>query len=253
MADKRLKWDAVGEHLYETGTSNVAIYPAASTIDGGPRHNGYDAGVAWNGCTGVTEKPSGGDETKLWADNIKYLSLRSAEDYGATITCYTFPKEFAECDGAVILEAAGGSKIMEVSQQPRKSFCLAWKTLVGNDLLGNDYGYKLHILYGCTTAPSERANSTVNESPSANEFSFEISTTPIDPDITISGKKLKATAHLVLDASAIPSGSSGDADRAKLATIEDWLFGTQGDSATDPQILMPNEIYAILYPSQVSG
>lgn len=250
-----LEWDKTGEHLYETGVSNVAIYPAASTSDGGPRRNGYMAGVAWNGCTGVTEKPSGGDETKLWADNIKYLSLRSAEDYGATITCYTYPKEFAECDGAVILDSAGGNPVLEVSQQPRKSFCLVWKTLVGNDLLGNDYGYKLHILYGCTTSPSERANSTVNESPSANEFSFEISTTPIDPNITVSGKKLKATAHLVIDVSAIPAGTSGDADRAKITTLEELLYGKQATtnpeaSAVDPQILMPGEIYAILYPAQ---
>lgn len=247
-----LEWDKVGEHLFETGTDHVVLYPAAPIATGGPRHNGYMAGVAWNGVTGVTEKPSGGDETKLWADNIKYLSLRSAEDFGATITAYTYPDEWYECDGSSIVTAASGINVMSVSQQPRKSFCLVYRTLIGNDLKGTDYGYKIHILYGCTTAPSEKANSTVNESPEANEFSWEISTTPVDPKITIDGKALKPTAHVVIDASKAITTT----DKAMITTIEEILFGKAADStvtpatdAIDAAVLMPNEIYAILNPT----
>lgn len=247
-----LTWDATGEHLYETGVDHVVLYPAASTASGGPGHNGYMAGVAWNGVTGVTETPSGGEETKLWADNIKYLSLRSAEDYGATITAYTYPDEWEECDGSAAVATSAGSAVMSIAQQPRKSFCLAFRTLIGNDLKGNDYGYKIHILYGCTTSPSEKTNSTVNESPEANEFSWEISTSPVDPKITIDGKALKPTARITLDSTKF----TGQGDSAKLTAIEEYLFGRAADStasptveARDAQILMPNEIYAILNPS----
>lgn len=244
-----LEWDKVGEHFYETGTDHVVLYPAADSSTGGPRANGYLDGVAWNGCTGVTEKPSGGDETKLWADNIKYLSLRSAEDFGATITAYTYPDEWMECDGSKIIVPQTGASLMSVSQQPRKGFCLVYRTLVGNDLQFNDFGYKIHVLYGCSTAPSEKANSTVNENPNANEFSWEISTTPIDPKITINGKALKPTAHVIIDAWKATSV----ADKAKITTIEELLFGKKGETPeadVPAQILMPNEIYGILYPTQ---
>lgn len=247
-----LEWDKTGEHLYETGIDRVVLYRAADSATGGPGSNGYLAGVAWNGCTGVTEKPTGGDETKLWADNIKYLSLRSAEDYGATITAYTYPTEWEECDGSALVTAETLAGVMSVSQQPRKSFALCFRTLVGNDLLGNDYGYKIHILYGCTTSPSEKTNSTVNESPSANEFSWEISTTPVDSKIST----LKPTARVVIDVAkvkAMPSGTEKTALLAKIATIEEKLYGKKGDATAQPavpdtpaQILLPNELYAIL-------
>ena len=258
MASERIiQWDKLGEHLYETGVDHVVLYPAGDTATDGPGHNGYLAGVAWNGITGITQKPSGGEETKLWADNIKYLSLRSAEDFGATITAYTYPVEWEACDGSFAITAETIAGIMSVSQQPRRTFGLAYRTLVGNDLLGNDYSYKLHILYGCTTSPSERANSTVNESPSANEMSWEVSTTPVDPNITISGKALKPTAHIEIDVSQIASLPSTDTHKAallaKIATIEDYLYGHTADSSASPaitelspQILLPNDIYTIL-------
>lgn len=258
----KLEWDKTGEHLYETGVSNVVLYKALDSATDGPGNNGYAAGVAWNGVTGVTETPSGGEETKLWADNIKYLSLRSAEDYGATITAYTYPDAWAECDGSAYIDVAGAFSsvdgVFQISQQPRKSFCIAFKTLVGNDLAGNDYGYKLHILYGCTTSPSEKTNSTVNESPEANEFSWEISTTPVDPQITISGKTLKPTGRIVIDAYKITNMTDGTAKTAameKLTTIENNLFGTDAAGATagiTAHVLLPSQIYAILNPT-VSG
>lgn len=260
----KLVWDAVGEHLYETGTDHVVLYKAADTPTGGERNTGYLAGVAWNGCTGVTETPSGGEETKLWADNIKYLSLRSAEDYGATITAYTYPVEWEECDGsaAIAIPAAGTGTaaipgVMTISQQPRKGFCLAFRTLVGNDQKGSDFGYKIHILYGCSTSPSEKANKTVNESPEANEFSWTISTQPIEPNLTVDGKVIKPTARIVLDVSQISRLASSDASRTaaltKIQLIEDYLFGRDADStaspaveALNPSILTPSEIYSIL-------
>lgn len=250
-----LEWDKTGEHLYETGVDRVVLYKAAASATDGPHHNGYQAGVAWNGCTGITEKPSGGDETKLWADNIKYLSLRSAEDYGATITAYTYPPEWEECDGSAFAVAGTDlnpilpAGVMSVSQQPRKSFALCFRTLVGNDLLGNEYGYKLHILYGCTTSPSEKTNSTVNESPSANEFSWEISTTPVDTKIDT----LKPTARVVIDVAKINAMANSTLRTdllEKVATIEDWLYGHtaegQGGTEQSAQVLLPDQIYAIL-------
>ena len=258
----KLSWDGTGEHLYETGVSNVVLYKAVASPTGGPGSNGYGNGVAWNGVTGITETPSGGEETKLWADNIKYLSLRSAEDYGATITAFTYPDAWAECDGSAYIDVAGAfaetTGVLQVSQQPRTSFCLAFKTIVGNDTKTNDYGYKLHLLYGCTTSPSEKTNSTVNESPEANEFSWEISTTPVDPQITIGGKALKPTGRVVIDAYKITNmtdGADKTAAMAKLTEIENNLFGTDTVGTTagiTAHVLLPNEIYAILNPT-VSG
>lgn len=259
----KLTWDATGAHLYETGVDHVVLYKALDSAIGGPGENGYGNGVAWNGVTGITETPSGGEETKLWADNIKYLSLRSAEDYGATITAYTYPDAWAECDGSAYIDVAGAfgetGGVLQISQQPRKGFCLAFRTIVGNDTAGNDYGYKLHILYGCTTSPSEKTNSTVNESPEANEFSWEVSTQPVDPKITISGKALKPTGRIVIDAYKITTMEDGQGKTdaiAKLTEIENNLFGTDTSGSIEgitPHVLMPNQIYAILTGTQVSG
>lgn len=248
----KLVYNAAGTRLYETGVSDVVLYVAANTPTGGEGNTGYMAGVAWQGCTGITETPSGGDETKLWADNIKYLSMRSAEDYGATVTAFMYPDEWAECDGSSLL----ADNILSVSQQPRKGFCLAFKTIVGSDQKGDDYGYKIHILYGCTTSPSERSNPTVNESPTATEFSWTLSTNPIDPKITVNGKKLKPTARIVIDVSKVTSmtdGAEKTAAMAKIKQIEDALWGVDADSTVEPaitgsnsKILMPNEVYTIL-------
>ena len=163
----RLTWDNAGERYYETGVKQGVLYPIQS--DGK-----YSLGVAWNGLTAVTESPSGAEATALYADDIKYLNLISNEEFGATIEAYTYPDEFAECDGSAAL--ADG---VMLGQQKRKTFGLCYKTTVGNDVDGNDYGYKLHLIYGCLAAPSEKAYATINDSPEAITFSWEVSTTPV--------------------------------------------------------------------------
>lgn len=196
----RLGWDQTGQHLYETGTDHGVVYPAAS--------NGtYPKGYAWNGITGWTESPSGADETALYADNIKYLSLRSAEEFGATLTAYTYPDAFADLDGSAAL--MDGVKIY---QQARKSFGLAIRTLIGNDIDSNDHGYLLHLVYGLTASPSERSYSTVNDSPEAIEFSWEMKSVPVN----VTGKK--PTSVITIDSTKI------SADR--LAALENVLYGT---------------------------
>lgn len=221
----KLVWDKTGERLYETGVKQGVVYPQKS--DGT-----YPKGVAWNGLTAVTESPSGAEATALYADDIKYLNLLSAEDFGATVEAYTYPDEFAECDGSA--EIADGVKI---SQQKRKAFGLCYKTTLGNDVLGNDHGYKLHIIYGAMAAPSEKAYATINDSPEAITFSWELTTTPV----SVTG--FKPTAHLVID--------STKADAQKLAALEAILYGKDptidgGEDGTDPRLPLPNEIATLM-------
>lgn len=213
----KLTWDKTGERYYETGVKNGVLYVYDSTA------KKYGNGVAWNGLTAVTESPSGAEATALYADDIKYLNLMSNEEFGATIEAYTYPDEFAECDGSVAL-AEG----VMIGQQKRKTFGLVYKTTVGNDVDGNDYGYKLHIIYGALAAPSEKAYATINDSPEAITFSWEISTTPVEV------KDNKPTASITID--------STKADKAKLATLEAQLFG--GES-TEPTLPLPDEIATI--------
>lgn len=194
----KLVWDQTGERLYETGVKNGVLYI--------PTNGVYDKGVAWNGLTAVTESPSGAEATALYADDIKYLSLMSTEEFGATVEAYTYPDEFAQCDGSASL-AKGAS----IGQQPRKTFGLSYKTTVGNDVDGNDYGYKLHLIYGALAAPSEKAYSTINDSPEAITFSWEITTTPVN----VTG--YKPTASITID--------STKADAEKLAALEKILYG----------------------------
>lgn len=198
----KLAWDQTGQHLYETGTDHCVVYPAAS--DGT-----YPEGVAWNGVTGWTESPSGADETALYADNIKYLSLRSAEEFGATLTAYTYPDEFAVLDGSASIEGLNGVRIY---QQARKSFGLAIRTLIGNDIDSNDHGYLLHLVYGLTASPSERGYSTVNDSPEAIEFSWEMKSVPVN----VTG--YKPTSIVTIDSTKVSA--------AKLADLEDIIYGT---------------------------
>ena len=216
-----LVWDETGDRLYETGVDHVALYPWNKT------EKKWDKGVAWNGITAITESPSGAEETALYADNIKYLSLRSIEELGATIEAYMYPDEFAECDGSAQL-AEGVS----IGQQPRKPFCLAYRTRLGNDTEYEDYGYKLHILYNATAAPSERAYNTINDSPEANTFSWELTTNPIAVD------GHKNTSLITIDSTKV--------DATKLKAIEDSLFGS---ADRDPQILLPADIATILSDS----
>ena len=213
----KLVWDQSGDRLFETGVSNGVLYVRNSAGE-------YPLGVPWNGLTAVTESPSGAEATPLYADNSKYLSLMSNEEFGATIEAYTYPDEFAECDGSAEL----GTGVM-IGQQTRKYFGLAYKTVIGNDTDGNAYGYKLHIIYGAQAAPSEKAYATINDSPEAITFSWELTTTPIE----VTG--FKPTASLVIDSTKI--------DAASLASIEALLFGTETAEASLPT---PNEILALL-------
>lgn len=205
-----LTWDQVGDHLYETGTDHGVVYPYDSA------NKEYGTGVAWNGLTGFTDNPSGADETKLWADNIKYVSMRAAEEYGGTITAYTYPDEFAECDGSAF---ADSKNIVAIGQQKRKSFGFSCRTLVGNDTDLNDHGYKLHLVYGASVSPSSKDFKTVNDSPDAIEFSWEFTTTPVDV-----GTAFKPTSHIVIDQSKIEENDQTAKDALKQ--LEDILYGT---------------------------
>lgn len=209
----KLAWDETSKRLYETGVRNGVLYPQAT--------NGtYPKGVAWNGLTAVTESPSGAEETALWADDIKYLSLRSAEEFGATVEAYTYPDEFAICDGSA--ELAEG---VIIGQQPRKPFGLSYRTVLGNDTELDAHGYKLHLIYGATASPSERAYQTVNDSPEAITFSWEMTTVPV----AVTGAK--PTACITIDSTKV--------DAAKLAALEKVLYGDENAEARLP---LPDEI-----------
>ena len=218
----KLTWDNTGERFYETGVKNVALY----VFDNTSGQKKYKDGVAWNGVTAISESPSGAEPTALYADDKKYLNLLSAEEFAASIEAYTYPDEFAECDGSASL-AEG----FTIGQQARSKFALAYKTTIGNDEAGNSLGYKLHIIYNCLAAPSEKAYNTINDSPEAITFSWEISTTPVT--FTINGKEY-STACITID--------SRTADPSKLAALETKLYGgTEPDSK--PTLALPDEIY----------
>ena len=222
VVTKRIEWDKSGERLYETGIEKGVLYPIS---------NGqYQKGVAWNGLTAFTESPSGAENTDLYADNIKYLSMQSAETFGGTIEAYMYPDEFAECDGSA--NVADG---VTIGQQTRKTFGLCYKTTIGNDVDGNGYGYKLHIIYGALASPSEKAYATINDSPEAITFSWEITTTPVN----VTGAK--PTASLVID--------STKADPTKLAALEDILYGKDGDGSAEPRLPLPDEIKTLMAKS----
>lgn len=216
----RLVWDATGDRLYHTGVDHCVLYPWDNNA------NDYGTGVAWNGITAINESPSGAEANPLYADNIKYLNLISAEDFGATVEAYTFPNEWYECDGSGAI-APG----VYINQQNRKTFGLVYRTILGNDTLGDKYGYEIHIIYGGKAAPSERANNTVNDSPEAQTMSWEISTVPA----AVSAAGMKPTAHLKIDSTLC--------DPAKLALLEDQLFGS---ASNDPTLLMPDEVAALM-------
>lgn len=216
----KMVWDQTGERTYETGVSECALYVAGTGA-------AYQTGVPWNGLTGVTETPSGAEETPLYANNSKYLSLRSAEEFGGTIEAYTYPDDWAQCDGSAVLVTG-----VHIGQQNRKSFGLAYKTVVGNDTEGEAHGYKLHLIYGASVSPSERAYATINDSPEAITFSWEFQTTPVSIDSSVVGSSFKKTSILTIDTTELTNGK----DNAKLATLEGILYGTGADAyveATD--------------------
>lgn len=208
----KLVWDQTGERLYETGVKMGVLYLPTAGV--------YNKGVAWNGLTAVTESPSGAEATPMYADDIKYLNLLSNEEFGATIEAYTYPDEFAECDGSAAL-AEG----VYIGQQPRKTFGLCYRTVLGNDTENNDYGYKLHLIYGALAAPSEKAYATINDSPEAITFSWEVTTTPVN----VTGHK--PTASIVIDSTKV--------DKAKLTALEEVLYGSETVEARLP---LPDEI-----------
>ena len=218
----KLVWDKTGEHYYETGVKNGVLYPMSAS-------GTYPKGVAWNGLTAITESPSGAEATALYADDIKYLNLMSNEEFGATVEAYTYPDEFAECDGSASLTEG-----VYIGQQARKTFGLCYRTTLGNDSKGNDYGYKLHIIYGAMASPSEKAYSTINDSPDAITFSWELSTTPV------AVANFKPTASLTIDSTKV--------DPQKLASLEEILYGKDGTGedhstgAIDPRLPLPDEI-----------
>lgn len=212
-----LVWDQTGEKLYETGTKKGVLYPMSET-------GTYPKGVAWNGLTAVTESPSGAEATDLYADDIKYLSLMSAEEFGGTIEAYMYPDEFAECDGSA--EPTPG---VMIGQQSRKAFGMSYVTTVGNDVKGNDYGYKIHLIYGMKVSPSERGYQTINDSPEAITFSWEFTTIPVN----VTG--FKPTACLTIDSTKV--------NAEKLKTLEAKLYG--GESA-EAQLPLPDEVISML-------
>lgn len=220
----KLTWDKTGERYYETGVKNCALY--VRNADGS-----YPSGVAWNGITAVTESPSGAEASPLYADDIKYLNLVSTEELGGTIEAYTYPDEFAECDGSAELVTG-----VMLGQQVRKTFGLAYKTTLGNDTEGNDHGYKLHLFYGCLAAPSEKAYATINDSPEAITFSWEFTTTPVE----VAG--FKPTANITIDSTKV--------DATKLKAFEEVLFGS--DDA-EPKLPLPNEVAQLLGSTEAAG
>lgn len=218
----KLVWDQIGERYYETGVEKGVLYPVEK--------GAYPKGVAWNGLTAVSESPSGAEASPLYADNIKYLNLMSNEEFGATIEAYTYPDEFAVCDGSAAL-AEG----VMVGQQTRKTFGMSYVTKLGNDVDGTDFGYKIHLIYGALAAPSEKAYATINDSPEAITFSWEISTTPVE----VPG--MKPTACITIDSTKV--------DKDKLTALETILYGSESEEARLP---MPEEL-ATIFGTQAAG
>ena len=216
----KLVWDKTGERLYETGVKKGVLYPMDA-------QGAYPKGVAWNGLTNVTESPSGAEATALYADDIKYLNLMSNEEFGGTIEAYTYPDEFAECDGSASL-ATG----VYIGQQPRKTFGFSYCTTIGNDVEGNAHGYKLHLVYGALASPSEKAYGTINDSPEAITLSWEFSTTPVN----VTG--FKPTACLTIDSTKV--------DAEKLAALEKILYGDDTGEAATARLPLPDEVAQVL-------
>ena len=229
----RLVWDRTGEHFYETGVKNVVLYPMSG--------NAYGAGVAWNGVTSIEENPSGADFNAIYADDIKYLNIQGAEEFGATIGAYTYPDEFAECDGSAI--PVDG---VNVGQQARKAFGLCYRTTIGNDTEGIEYGYKLHIVYGARVTPSGKSYNTINDSPEPAEMSWEMNTTPV----SVSG--MKPTSIITVDSTKFTE----TADKAKLTALENLLYGTDasgGSEGSAPSLPLPDLVLSTLGYTAPSG
>lgn len=222
----KIKWDQTGERFYETGVDHGVLYPYNTTS------NAYTPGVAWNGLVSVNETPSGAEPTPIYADNIKYLNLMSAEEFGFTIEAYTYPIEFAVCDGT-----ASPAPGVTVAQQDRKTFGLSYRTLIGNDVDANNHGEKIHLVYGALASPSEKAYATVNDTPEAITFSWTATTTPVAFD---DDEDMKPTALLTIDSTKV--------DKSKFDALKVILYGTDGDGETGaaPRLPLPSEVIELL-------
>lgn len=233
----RIEWDKVGERKYETGVDRCVLYPIADD-------KAYKPGVAWNGITSISESPSGAETTSLWADNVKYLNLISAEEFGCSVEAYMYPEEFEACDGTASLVDG-----LTVGQQSRKTFGLCYRTKIGNDVDGQDAGYKLHLIYGCTASPSQKGYSTVNDSPEAISFSWEIKTTPVNVP-KVGDVELKSTSTLVIDSTKFTDTTK----KGYLAKLEDILYGSDSQQ---PELILPDAVYSVLttgeLPSKAQG
>lgn len=232
----KLLFDQTGERLYETGVKECALFVYNPVKDNGEgkAKGGYDSGVAWNGITAITETPSGAEATPLYADDIKYVNLVSVEEFGATIEAYMYPNAFAACNGEAQL---GGVAGVYVGQQTRNKFAIAYKTTVGNDTELNAHGYKLHIVYNCLAAVSEKAYATINDSPEAMTLSWEVSTTA-EPVGTVNNVEYKPTSIITIDTTKLDENG-----KKNLATLEAKLYGSESESAT---LVLPNEVYTIM-------
>lgn len=219
-----LTWDKIGERTYETGVDHGVLYPQSS--------GAYSNGVAWNGLSSVSENPSGAEDNAIYADNMKYLNMKSAEEFGLTVNCYTYPDEFAACNGEADMIPG-----VTMGQQSRNTFGMSYRTKKGNDTEGEDHGYKLHLVYGCSASPSERSYETVNDSPSAIEFSFEVATTPVPVtgNNPATGKPFKPVSLITIDSTII--------DAEKLTTLEKILYGSED---AEPRLPLPDELKTIL-------
>lgn len=224
-----MKWDQTGEKLYETGVDKVGLYPQVN--------GAYPAGVPWNGVTAINDSPSGAEATKLYADNKVYLTMMSNEELGLTIEAYMYPDEFAKCDGS--LEVTPG---VYLGQQSRQSFGLVYRSLIGNDTESTDYGYKLHLVWGCLASPSETDHSTVNESPEAATFSWEVNTTPVEVSVKVDGEAVKPVASMTINSTTV--------DATKLAALEEIIYGSADAEARLP---LPDEVIELMGDSTVSG
>lgn len=223
-------WDQVGERRYETGTKRGVLYLRDTNGD-------YINGVAWNGLTSVSESPDGGDANDIYADDIKYLVLRGVENFGGTIEAYTYPDEFMECDGSATLMSG-----VTIGQQPRKTFGFSYVSTIGNDVDMDNYGYKIHLIYGASASPSDRSYETINDSPEPINFSWEFTTVPVN--VT----NHKPTSCLIIDSTKFPAEANGDKN-TKLQALEDALYGTNGEgtsAGTEPYLPLPDEVVRLL-------
>lgn len=226
-----LTWDQTGERLYETGTKKGVLYPYNPAATGANEHP-YSPGVAWNGLTSVSESPDGGDANDIYADDIKYLSLRGVENFGGTIEAYMFPDAWTEIDGSANLMTG-----VTIGQQPRKTFGFSYVTTIGNDTELDNHGYKIHLIYGASASPSEKSYETINDSPEPVQFSWEFTTVPVEVDANH-----KPTALITIDSTKFPKGENG-APNAKLKALEDALYGT---ASAEPYLPLPSEVVTLL-------